>query len=62
MKLLTPPKITEENDDEGNNDEIDMANELREITAKIREISKKLCTEDQQLLLDKYSIKDDENK
>lgn len=52
LKLLTPPEINEEI-------EIDASVELREETAKVREIFKKLTNEEKQLLLEKYSIKDE---
>lgn len=57
LKLLTPPdmKVSEE-------EETDLSSELREETAKVREIFKKLSKEDKMMLLEKYSIKDDENK
>lgn len=54
LKLLTPPVINEEEN------EIDVSVELREETAKVRETYKKLTSEERQLLLEKYSIKDDE--
>lgn len=53
LKLLTPPEI---NDDD---EEIDISLELREETARVREVFKKISTEDRKLLLEKYSIKDD---
>ena len=53
IKLLTPPKKTEEN-------EIDIAEELREETANVRSTFKKLNAEEKQVLLDKYTIKDNE--
>lgn len=55
LKLLTPPEINEE---EVN----DVSVELREETAKVRETFKKLTSTEKQLLLEKYSIKDEENK
>lgn len=54
LKLLTPPKINEEEN------EIDISAQLREETAKVRETFKKLTSEEKQLLLEKYSIKDEE--
>lgn len=54
LKLLTPPEINEEEN------KIDASVELREETAKVRETFKKLTVEEKQLLLEKYSIKDDE--
>lgn len=54
LKLLTPPEINiEEN-------EIDVSVELREETAKVRETFKKLTSEEKLLLLEKFSIKDEE--
>lgn len=55
LKLLTPPKINEE--DGGN----DISVELREETAKVRETFKKLTSEEKQLLIEKYSIKNEED-
>ncbi len=54
LKLLTPPEI---NDEEN---EVDVSVELREETAKVRETFKNLSSEEKQLLLDTYSIKDEE--
>lgn len=55
VKLLTAPVNDEE-------EEIEVANELREETAVVRERWKKLNKKDQQLLLDKYTLKEDENE
>ncbi|KUO65986.1 MAG: hypothetical protein ACYCZ2_12860 [Lutibacter sp.] len=57
LKLLTPPDTTESEEETTN-----VAVELREETAKVRETFKKLSTQEKQLLLQKYSIKDDENE
>lgn len=54
LKLLTPP-ISESEEDEK-----DISTELREETSIVRERYKKLNTKEKQLLLDKYTIKDDE--
>ncbi len=54
LKLLTPPETTEEG--------VNIADELRDETAKVREVHKELSEKDKQLLLDKYSIKDDEKE
>ncbi|CAM4196967.1 hypothetical protein [Zobellia nedashkovskayae] len=55
VKLLTPPEPEEE-------DEPDISTELRTETSIVRERWKKLEQKEQQLLLDKYTIKDeDEN-
>lgn len=51
---MTPPEINEAEN------EIDASVELREETAKEREIFKKLTGEEKQLLLEKYSIKDED--
>jgi len=56
LKLLTPLDTTD------NEDEADVSVELREETAKVREVFKKLSIEDKKLLLEKYSIKDDDNE
>lgn len=57
IKLLTPPEIDEELEDEK-----DLGSELREETAIVRERYKKLNVEEKQLLLEKYTIKEeDEN-
>jgi len=53
LKLLTPPEPNEE-------DEKDLGEVLREETATVRERFKKLNPEEKQLLLDKYTIKDEE--
>lgn len=55
VKLLTPTDIEEDTD------ERDLSSELREETAIVKERYKKLPQEDKQLLLDKYSIKEDES-
>lgn len=52
LKLLTPPETEDE-------EEQDLSEELREETAIVRERFKKLSPEDKQLLLETYSIKDD---
>jgi len=57
LKLLTPP-ISESEEDEEN--EKDISTELREETSIVRKRYKKLNTKEKQLLLDKYTIKDDE--
>jgi len=54
VKLLTPPPIEKENEEK------DLSHELREETAIVRERYKKLPPKDKKLLLDKYSIKEDE--
>jgi len=41
--------------------ESDVSGELRQVSANVRSQLEKLPTEDQQLLLDKYSLKDDES-
>jgi len=56
LKLLTLPDTSE------SEAEADVSVELREETAKVRETFKKLSAQDKQLLLEKYSIKDDENE
>ena len=55
IKLLTPPKKIDEND-------IDIAEELREETANVRESFKKLNAEEKQILIDKYTIKENEEE
>lgn len=55
LKLLTPPEVNEEEIN-------DLSVELREETAKVRETFKKLTPTEKQLLIEKYSIKDEENK
>ena len=55
IKLLTPPTSEEE-------DEIDISTELRTETAIVRERWKKLEEKEQQLVLEKYTIKDEEEK
>ena len=56
VKLLTPPKPTEEG-------EPDLSSELRTETSIVRERWKKLDGKEQQLLLDKFTIKEeDEDK
>ncbi|MBQ0734370.1 hypothetical protein [Aquimarina celericrescens] len=55
VKLLTPPEPEVEN-------EQDISTELRTETATVRERSKKLDEKEKQLLLDKYTIKDEEEK
>ena len=54
LKLLTPPEVEDD-------DEKDLADELRDETATIRERYKQLSQQDKQLLIDKYSIKDEED-
>lgn len=56
IKLLTPPKLDE------NNEEKDVSEELRNESAIVRERFKQLDAEDKKLLLDKYSIKDTDEK
>jgi len=53
LKLLTPPKTTEE-------EEANIANDLRESTAIIRKTLREIKQVDQQQLLDMYCIKDDD--
>lgn len=55
LKLLTPlePNVV---------DEMDLNKELREVTATVRERFKMLNPKEKQLLLDKYTIKDDESE
>lgn len=55
VKLLTPPEPEVEN-------EPDISTELRMETATVRERWKKLDAKEKQLLLDKYTIKDEEEK
>lgn len=55
VKLLTPPEPEEE-------DKPDISTELRTETATVRERWKKLDEKEKQLLLDKYTIKDEEEK
>ncbi|WP_417602770.1 hypothetical protein [Owenweeksia hongkongensis] len=55
VKLLTPPTTEEK-------DEPDISTELRTETATVRERWKKLDAREKQLLLDKYTIKDEEHK
>lgn len=57
LKLLTPPKVANEEDDD-----TDVSTELRDETAKVREVFKKLSPEDKKLLLDKYGLKDDKTE
>ncbi|MEY2921687.1 MAG: hypothetical protein RL108_296 [Bacteroidota bacterium] len=52
LKLLTPPAISEVEN------EFDSSVELREATAKVREIFKKLSGNEKRLLLERYSIQD----
>ena len=54
LKLLTPPEIIE-------GAEKDLAEELRDETAIVRERFKKLSIQEKQLLIDKYSIIEDLN-
>lgn len=55
VKLLTPPEPEEEN-------EPDISSQLRTETATVRERWKKLDEKEKQLLLDKYTIKNEEDK
>lgn len=55
VKLLTPPMQDEESEDEK-----DLSTELREDTSIVRERFKKLNEKEKQLLLEKYTIKDEE--
>jgi len=55
VKLLTPPEPEEE-------DKPDISTEVRTETATVRERWKKLDEKEKQLLLDKYTIKDEEEK
>lgn len=55
VKLLTPPETEEEN-------EPDISSELRTETATVRERWKKLDEKEKQLLLDKYTIKEEEKE
>ncbi len=55
VKLLTPHKPEE-------GQEMDLSKKLREETALVRERFKQLNTKDKKLLLDKYSIKDQDEK
>ncbi|MGG8498068.1 hypothetical protein ACQY1Q_16810 [Tenacibaculum sp. TC6] len=57
LKLLTPPIPKNEKDEEN---EKDISTELRKETSIVRERFKKLNTKEKQLLLDKYTIKDEE--
>ena len=57
IKLLTPPEIDEESEDEK-----DLGSELREETAIVRERYKNLNAKEKQLLLDRYTIKDEDDK
>jgi len=52
VKLLTPPELEERQ-------EKDLSKELMEDAAIVRERFKQLGKKDKQLLLEKYSIKDD---
>jgi hypothetical protein len=56
IKLLTPPKKEDESD------ENNLSDELREDTAIVRERFKNLNSKDKQLLLEKYSFKDSDEK
>ena len=56
VKLLTPPK--QEETEEGKDK--DLGSELRQETATVRERYKKLDKKEQQLLLEKYTIKEEE--
>ena len=58
LKLLTPP-IPEPKEDKENGK--DIATELREETSIVRERFKKLNSEEKQLLLEKYTIKEEED-
>lgn len=55
IKLLTPPEPEEE-------DKPDISSELRTETATARERWKKLDEKERQLLLEKYTIKEDDDK
>lgn len=55
VKLLTPPEPEEE-------DEADISTELRTETATVRESWKKLDEKEKQLLLEKYTIKEENEK
>lgn len=55
LKLLTPPEVTDE-------EEVNLSDELREETAIVRERFKKLNAKEKQILIDKYTIKEDENR
>lgn len=55
VKLLTPPEPEEE-------DKTDMSTELRTETATVRERWKKLDEKEKQLLLDRYTIKDEKEE
>lgn len=58
VKFLNPPTIEEDEvDDEGDED---LPEDLRKSSAVVRDRFKKLRPEDQQLLLDRYTKKDDE--
>ncbi|GJL85840.1 MAG: hypothetical protein DHS20C02_16150 [Micavibrio sp.] len=62
VKRLDPPKADSDKSEE-DTDEGDPSKELREKTAIVRERYKKLAPEEKALLLEKYSIKEeDENK
>ena len=54
VKLLTPPEPEE--------DKPDISTELRTETATVRERWKKLDGKEKQLLLDKYTIKEEEER
>lgn len=58
VKLLTPQREVLDNDDDDRN----LSDELRQETAIVRERYKQLNEKERQLLLDKYTIKEDEVK
>lgn len=57
IKLLSAPQSENEQDDEE-----DISKELRKKTVAVREQYEKLSQEDKRLLLEKYSVKDEDNE
>lgn len=62
VKLLTPPESVKQEGEEDEEKEKDLSTTLREETAKVRELFKKLPEEERQLLIDMYSIKDEDDE
>ena len=62
VKLLTPPPVQETEEDQDEEETVDISAELRQESAIVRDRFKKLSEKDKQLLLDKYTIKDEETE
>jgi hypothetical protein len=62
LKLLTPPPIEETEEGQDEEEAFDISAELRKESAFVRDRFKKLNAKDKQLLLDKYTIKDEETE